>query len=52
MDDALHACAARELQQRARAVDIHFAEVTLGRFGFVLGGGEMDDRVLVRERIA
>lgn len=27
-------------------------KVALRRFGFVLGGGEMDDRILARERIA
>ena len=39
---------AGELEQAARAFDVHLAEMTLRRFGFVLGGGEMNHHVVAR----
>jgi hypothetical protein len=50
MNEAAHAGLDGERQEIARALDVHFAEVTLGRFRFVLSGGEMNDRIVTGKR--
>jgi hypothetical protein len=40
-----------ELEQRARAFDVHILEVAFRRLRFVLRGGEVDDHVVTAQRV-